>query len=222
MPRSISSLHASPPYRRAARSFTLALALALGASGSAMHERRALAADASGSTVGAATKFLQGRLEAVQKILRTGAKDRQAKVDAELETLVEIDAMAKAALGDEFDKRTPEQRKEFADTFRALVQLNIRTNLDKGSDYEIAYVGEKPQGSDVLVFTTLTNRSDKRAVPNQVDYTVRKKGSDYVVVDYITEGSSATKSWNREVTRTLKKGTWDELMKKMKDKLAKG
>jgi phospholipid transport system substrate-binding protein len=203
---------------RIARPFALAVALAaaFAAVGSA-----AATAEAAAVTGGDATKYLHDHLDKVQTILRTGAKDRATKVDDELATLVDIDAMARTALGDEWDKRSEAERKDFADTFRALVQKSIRKNLDKGTGYDVVYKDEKAQDGDVVVETELKNKTDKREVPAQVDYVMRKKGGDFMVVDYVTEGSSATNTWRKEVAKTLKKGSWADLMKKMKDKLAK-
>jgi phospholipid transport system substrate-binding protein len=175
-------------------------------------------------TVDGATKYLHEHLDKVQSILQSGSKDRATKVDDELKLLVDIDSMAHEALGEEWLKRSDAERKDFTDTFRSLVQQSIRKNLDKGTGYDVVYLGEAPAttGSDVIVETQLTNKTDKREVPAQVNYQMRRKGSDFIVVDYITEGSSATHTWNREVSKTLKKGSWNDLMKKMKDKLAKG
>lgn len=205
---------------RIARPFalTVALAGAFAATSSASASAQASTAPAA---MGDATKYLHDHLEKVQTILQAGAKDREKKVDGELASLVDIDAMAKTALGDEWDKRTEAERKDFADTFRALVQKSIRKNLDKGTGYDVVYKDEKAQDGDVVVETELKNKTDKREVPAQVDYVMRKKGSEFMVVDYITEGSSATNTWRKEVAKTLKKGSWADLMKKMKDKLAK-
>ncbi|MFI5299392.1 MAG: phospholipid-binding protein MlaC [Polyangiales bacterium] len=205
---------------RFVRSFVVAGAFA-GSVAAASTPAAPARASTSASAVGA-TKYLHDHLDKVQTILQSGSKDREKKVDSELAVLVDIDEMAKAALGDEWAKRTEAERKDFADTFRALVQNSIRKNLDKGTGYDVVYKDEKPQGGDVLVETELKNKTDKREPPAQVDYVMRKKGSDFMVVDYITEGSSATNTWRQQVASTLKKGSWDDLMKKMKNKLAKG
>ncbi|MBI2390308.1 MAG: ABC transporter substrate-binding protein, partial [Deltaproteobacteria bacterium] len=63
--------------------------------------------------------------------------------------------------------------------------------------------------------------TDKKAAPVLIDYVVRKKGSGWIVVDLIPEGSSMARTYHKEFSKVIKKDGWATLIKKMKDKLAK-
>ena len=186
---------------------------------------------------GDATKYVEGKHAAVLKLLGQAAKTpdevkaRDAKVDAELATLVDYDQMAKDALGKEWDKRTDAERKEFTDLLKQLIQKNYKKNLTKTVNYAIDYKGEQaltklPSGGeaqpgDVLVNTEATNKEDKRDTSVKVDYVLRKKGTGYVAIDLVTEDSPMVRAYNKEFTKEIAKNGFPSVITKMKDKLAK-
>jgi len=167
-----------------------------------------------------ATSFLDGKLKTVRTILGTPATpDREKKLDAELSTLVDYEEMAKVALGKEYANRTPAEITEFTSILRQLIEKNYKKRLQDTLNYEISNKGEEPQGSDVLVKTEAKNLKDKKASAILIDYVVRKKGSGWIVVDIVPEGSSMAKTYNKDFTKVIKKDGWAALIQKMKNKL---
>ena len=170
----------------------------------------------------AATTYLKGKHEEVQKLLKTPATpDREKKIDAALDALVDYDQMAKDALGANWEKRSDGEKKEFTDLLRQLIQKNYKKKLQQTLDYQIDYTGEDAKGSDVVVHTEAKNVNDKRESSVQIDYVVRKKGTGYIVVDLIPEQSSMIKTYNKEFTKVITKDGFPAVIQKMKDKLAK-
>jgi phospholipid transport system substrate-binding protein len=170
-----------------------------------------------------ASSFLDGKLNTVRTLLKTPASpDREKKLDAELATLVDYDEMAKVALGKEYGNRTKEEIAEFTGILKQLIEKNYKKRLQDTVNYEILNKGEEslPNG-DTLVKTEAKNLKDKKASNIQIDYAVRKKGSGWITVDIIPEGSSMAKTYNKDFTKVIKKDGWATLIKKMKDKLAK-
>lgn len=170
-----------------------------------------------------ASSFLDAKLKTVRTLLNTPASpDREKKLDGELSTLVDYDEMAKVALGKEYGNRTKEEIAEFTSILRQLIEKNYKKRLQDTLNYEISNKGEEtlPSG-DILVKTEAKNLKDKKAAPLLIDYAVRKKGSGWIVVDIIPEGSSMAKTYNKDFTKVIKKDGWAALIKKMKDKLAK-
>jgi phospholipid transport system substrate-binding protein len=170
-----------------------------------------------------ATDFMKTKHAAVTKLLKTPKNDdRDKKVDGELKALVDYEEMAKSAVGTNWDGRSDVEKKEFTDLLKQLVEKNYKKQLDKTVDYDVTYKGEEPQGSDFLVKTEAKNPKDLREVPVTIDYLLRKKGSSFIVVDIIPEGSSTVRTYNKEITKIVKKDGWQAVVNKMKDKLAKG
>lgn len=215
--------------RRSLLATTLATSLVAGAAGAVVTSvAPRAAADAPAST---ATGFLQAKHAKVRALLATPASpERDKKVDAELVQLLDYGEMAKVALGDgctktaecdQFKNRTKAELDEFTGLLRQLIEKNYKKRLDQTKSYEISYKGEEPKGTDTLVKTEAKNLKDKREAPVLIDYVVRKQGSGFIVVDLIPEGSSMAKTYNKEFIKVIKKNGWPELIKKMKDKLAK-
>ena len=198
------------------------LAVALATSAAAFGLGAVASADTASTSSGSATTYLKTKQETVVKLLKTAkTPERDKKVDAELASLMDYEAMATAALGDNWGKRTDAEKKEFTDLLRQLIEKNYKKRLDDTLNYDIAYKGEEPKGGDTLVKTEAKNSGDKRETPVTIDYVVRKKGAGFIVIDLIPEGSSMVKVYNKEFTKILNKDGWDAVIKKMKDKLAK-
>lgn len=151
------------------------------------------------------------------------ADERAKNVNAELLKLIDYTEMAKASLGDEWAKRSDAEQKQFKGLLQQLIEKNYKKRLDELANYTVAYNSESSSGTDTTVKTTATSKKDNRAAPLLIDYVLRKKGSDYVIVDIIPEGSSYVKTYNKEFTKVLKKpapdGGWDALIAKMNKKL---
>lgn len=174
------------------------------------------------------TTFLQEKQNKVRTLLQGPASaDREKKIDAELASLIDYDEMAKASLGagtkdDEYGNRKPEELKEFTDLLRQLVEKNYKKRLNDTLKYDIKYNGEEPKDGDVLVKTTAKDTSKPKDEPVTIDYRVRKKNGNYVVVDIVTEGSSMAHTYHKEFAKIIKnQGGFPAVIKRMKDKLAK-
>jgi len=169
-----------------------------------------------------ASGFLDAKLKTVRGLLGTPASpEREKKIDAELKGLLDYDDMAKVALGAEYDKHSKEEIAEFTGILRQLIEKNYKKRLEDTLNYDITITDEQPQGTDVLVKTQAKPLKDKKAAVVLIDYVVRKKGTGWIAIDLIPEGSSMAKTYHKEFTKVIKKDGWAALIKKMKDKLAK-
>jgi len=182
-------------------------------------------ADAAAAPASGASTYLKSEHEKVTTLLKSKDADKDKKVDAELANLIDYDQMAKDALGDQWNapERTDAQRAEFKDLLRQLIQKNYKKRLNQTLDYDVTYKGEDP-GKDgaIVVHTEAQNVNDKREAPTQIDYVLKKDASGkYIVTDLVPEGSSMIHTYNKEFKKVIKDKGWDEMIKKMKDKLAK-
>jgi phospholipid transport system substrate-binding protein len=197
------------------------LALVLAASAGAFVGATTVARPAAAQAA-SASSFLDGKLKNVRALLNSPASpDREKKLDAELATLVDYDEMAKVALGKEYANRSKEEITEFTGILRQLIEKNYKKRLQDTLTYQITNKGETAQGTDKLVSTEAKNLKDPKAAAILIDYVVRPKGSGWIVVDIIPEGSSMAKTYNKDFSKVIKKDGWPALIKKMKDKLAK-
>jgi phospholipid transport system substrate-binding protein len=212
-------------HRSLLRSSVFALGLTLGVGMFVTHERTAHADAPAAAT---ATDYLKAKQTAVTKLLATPAKtpdaikDRDAKVDAELNKLLDYQQMAMDALGKEyFESRSEAERKEFTDLLRQLIEKNYKKRLNDTLKYQIDYEKEEAKGNDALVHTKAFNKDDKRDAVVLIDYLVRKKDGQFIVVDLIPEGSSMIKTYKKEFKKIIDKDGFPAVITKMKEKLAK-
>jgi phospholipid transport system substrate-binding protein len=148
----------------------------------------------------------------------TGAGDHNAKL-AELKGLLrgflDTDALGKKSMGKHLDGKTPEQVRTFLDLFR---ELFIRTYVQRlllfdAPDFE--YGEEKITGSAATVDTWIVTPRDKFSA----DYRLEKKPDGWVATDILIEDVSLADNFKSQFDKALAKGSWDELITRLKNKL---
>lgn len=165
--------------------------------------------------------FLKSKDQTLKPLLANTAKNRK-KIIKTIGKMMDFDALSKSSLGAHWDKRTPEEQKEFSTTLRSLIEENLINRLKDSTDHEITYSDEtvnadKTEGS---VTSMLKNGQDRRAEEIEVVYKMRKKGSKWIVVDMITDGVSMVGNYQSQFSKIINDDGFEGLMKKMKDKLA--
>jgi phospholipid transport system substrate-binding protein len=181
----------------------------------------------SGSTARAAESaqsFIQTRQNEVTALLHQGASSqRDKKISAVLDVMIDFRELAKRSLAGHWDEFSDAQRKDFTDVLRQLVQRNYERNIKNILDYKIEYLGEEgSEGDAVLVHTKASSKTDEREDPVTIDYRMAQAGEAWRVVDIITEGSSLVNNYKNQFHKVIQKDGIDALLKRMKDRLAKG
>ena len=172
---------------------------------------------------GQAENFVKAKQELLNKTLKEPAGDaRDKKLGGVFDEMLDYDGLATASLGSHAEGLSKEQRKEFGEILRQLVQRAYRKNLDATLGYDIAYNGENDsKDGNKIVKTTASSKKDKREAPIVIEYNLAKVGGKWLVADIVTEGSSLVRNYRRQFDRIIKKDGFDELLKKMKTKLEK-
>jgi len=151
-------------------------------------------------------------------------KPRTPESDATLiklfDGLLDYEALAKDSLGEEWDKRTPDERKEFQQLLSTLVQRAYTKGIRDTLDYEVAFRGEIDGKAGKVVQTIATHKTDKRKEPVHIDYVVRQAGSVWRVVDIVTEGSSLVANYKNQFRRVIEQKGFSGLLEKMRAKAA--
>jgi phospholipid transport system substrate-binding protein len=170
-----------------------------------------------------AEEFIQTRQAQVTSLLRqasSGQHDKQ--IAAVLDGMIGYDELAKRALASHWDERSEAQRKEFTDILRRLVQRSYEKNLKNILEYKVQYLGEESATDGVIVHTKATSEAKPQEEPITIDYQLIQAGAGWKVVDIVTEGSSLVNNYKNQFHRIIQKDGYETLVKRMKDKLAKG
>lgn len=168
-----------------------------------------------------ATDVVREKQTKLFQLLKAGASDTE--IGKIFDEMLDYQALAKASLGDEWAKRTPEEQKEFSGLLKQLVQRAYQKNLKKTLDFNIKYLSEEALSSgNTKVQTRADHKTDPRADAFEINYEMTKASGKFQVADIETEGVSLVKSYKSQFTKIVKKDGWAKLIEKMKEKVAKG
>ena len=172
---------------------------------------------------GSAEEFIQTRQAQVTALLRQGqSAQRDKQVAAVLDGMIGYEELAKRSLAAHWGDLSDAQHKEFADILRRLVQRSYEKNLKNILEYRVEYLGEEPGSEGGIVHTRASSAEKPQEEPITIDYLLLQVGSAWKVVDIVTEGSSLVNNYKNQFHRIIQKDGYDTLVKRMKDKLAKG
>jgi phospholipid transport system substrate-binding protein len=169
---------------------------------------------------GPATDVVKAKQTTLVDLLKT--KGSEKKAAAVFDELLDYDTMARESLGKEWEGRSDAEKKEFTELLTQLVRKSYEKNLKKTLNYEIEYVGESPKDAQIKVKTKAVNKANPREEPLEIDYSLAEVGGQWRVQDITTEGVSLVSSYRSQFIKIIKKDGFPALIKKMKDKLAKG
>jgi phospholipid transport system substrate-binding protein len=170
-----------------------------------------------------AQDFIQSRQAQVTALLRQSAStQRDKQVAAVLDGMIDYVELAKGSLATHWGELSDAQQKEFTDILKRLVQRNYERNIKNILEYKVEYLGEEPGGGGVIVHTRASSTTNQREEPISIDYRMQQIGGSWKVVDIVTEGSSMVNNYKNQFHRIIQKDGYNALVKKMKDKLAKG
>ena len=143
------------------------------------------------------------------------AQERKQSVSRTIDERFDWEELARRSLAQHWAQRTPDEKKEFIQLYRELLE---RTYLNKVQDYSgetVRYEGESIE-SDYATVKVRILTSKNTEIP--VDYRVMKKGNNWLVYDISIEGVSLVNNYRSQFNSILQKSTYQELVKKLKDK----
>jgi phospholipid transport system substrate-binding protein len=157
-----------------------------------------------------------------QLVRQAPGSQRDKQVAAVLDGMIDYDELAKRSLAGHWADLSDAQRKEFTDVLRTLVRRNYERNIKNILDYRVEYLGEEPGAAGVIVHSRASSASNSREEPISIDYQLMKMSSGWRVVDVVTEGSSLVNNYRNQFHRVIQKDGYETLVRRMKEKLAKG
>ena len=170
-----------------------------------------------------AQDFIQSRQTQVTTLLRQSpGAQRDKQVAGVLDGMIDYEELAKRSLAAHWADLTDSQRKDFTEVLKRLVQRNYEKSIKGILDYRVEYLGEEKESEWALVHTRASSTTDQREEPISIDYRIMASSGAFKVIDVVTEGSSLVNNYKNQFHRVIQKDGFESLMKKMKDKLAKG
>ena len=166
-----------------------------------------------------AQSFVRERQSELSSLVKS---NESKKIESVFDTILDYDALAQGSLRDHWATRSDAEKKEFQEVLKQLVQRTYRKNLDRTLGYDVRFDGESRTAESFLVRTIAQNKRNAREEPIAIDYVVHRVGDTWRIRDIVTEGSSLVGNYNQQFNRIIKKDGFNELMKKMRNKLTTG
>jgi phospholipid transport system substrate-binding protein len=136
-----------------------------------------------------------------------------------VEGIFNWEEFSRRALAQNWGKRTDSEKKAFIALFSQLVERTYMAKANQYSGGKVEFLDEKIDGDYGNVSTRYITSA---GIQIPVDYRVMKKGGDWCVYDVYIEGVSLVNNYRSQFTDILLKSSFDELMKRLKEKVDKG
>jgi phospholipid transport system substrate-binding protein len=155
------------------------------------------------------------------------AKDREIKsgnrakliqvIDAKVLPHFNFNAMTALALGQSWNKATPEQKKRLTEEFRTLLVRTYASALAAYSEQKFDFrpLRAKPGDTDVTVQVRVLQ---KGAQPVPIDYAMEKTSSGWKVYDVMVGGVSLVANYRTEFSNAVRESGIDGLIKNLSAK----
>ena len=165
----------------------------------------------------------------VNKVVKTlsdpsfKAKPKDVKIKEIGEIIGEVfdfTELSRRTLGREWKKMTSEQKKEFTELFRGLLQGVYADRLLAYTDQKIVFDKEKMLKKGRAEVQSNIVLSDGRKVP--IFYRLTNKSGQWKVYDLIIEGVSLVKNYRTQFREILAKESPEKLLQILRDKVGKG
>jgi phospholipid transport system substrate-binding protein len=171
---------------------------------------------------GAATDVVKAKQTTLFELIKDSNAANKKKVATLFDEMLDYDALAQASLGSEWAARSDAEKAEFSGLLKQLVQKAYERNLKKTLSFNIEYLGEESSNGAIVVKTKAVSKTNAREEPIEINFKMQEKGGAWRVNDIVTEGVSLVSSYRSQFTKIVKKDGFPALIKKMKDKVAKG
>ncbi|MDA8078561.1 MAG: ABC transporter substrate-binding protein [Nitrospiraceae bacterium] len=175
-------------------------------------------------SAGEPTEQVRQTADEVVKILRNKElkrpekkEERRRKLRGVVDRQFDFEEMAKRSLGIYWNKRTPQERKEFVALFSDLLQNTYIRKIERyeSGDEKVNYLSEKVEGQYAVVKTEIIT---SKGSPIPVDYKIFKDKNKWEVYDIIIEGVSLVNNYRSQFRQIITSVSYEELVKRLKDK----
>jgi phospholipid transport system substrate-binding protein len=145
---------------------------------------------------------------------------RIAQIGEEISAIFDFKELSRRTLGREWKKMKPEQRKEFVQLFKELLQRVYADRLLAYSDQKILFEKETMLKKGRAEVQSFLQTSDGKKIP--LFYRLTNKSGSWKVYDVIIEGVSMVKNYRTQFRKILAKDSHEKLLKILRDKVGKG
>jgi phospholipid transport system substrate-binding protein len=169
------------------------------------------------------TSVLKEKNGAFDKLLRAPQKQEE-EIKQLAASLLDYGELTKRAMADHWTQINAAQQKELVETLKGLIQRNYVKQIKSNLDYKVSYQEEQVAGDQATVNSTVKVKTKGKSTDAEIIYKLRKvpkpDGESWMVWDVVTDEVSLMRNYKTQFHRIITDSGFDELLKKMKKKLA--
>ena len=166
------------------------------------------------------TDSLKNTIEEIIKIvtdesLKNDQQARRGKIRRTIAKRFNYRQMVIRSLAKSWNDRTPQEREEFIQLFKKLLENSYARKIESYRDEKINYLNEITKGNYALVKTEIVRKDGNISV----DYKFIKDNGDWKVYDFVIEGVSMIRNYRSQFSRIIQKDSYNELVKRLSAKI---
>lgn len=143
-------------------------------------------------------------------------QQRRLALRTEIGKVFDFEEMSKRSLGVYWKDRTPQEKKEFIELYKDLLERSYIDKIESYTDEEVIYTDEKVENSKYAEVKTKIITKDKKEIP--IDYRLYFAGKEWKVYDIVIEGVSLVSNYRSQFNKIIRNHSYQELVKRMKTK----
>jgi len=180
----------------------------------------------SGAVAGPVTERVKTTIDGALAVLRDPAlqgkalrAERRARIRSSIEETIDFTEMSRRALGLNWRKRTPAERKEFTVLFSELLENSYISKIEQQTDEKVLYLGERinKKGTRAMVKTKVVTSAAE--IP--IMYRMMNKDGRWVAYDIVIEGVSLVSNYRTQFGKIIKRSSYEDLVGALRKKVEK-
>jgi phospholipid transport system substrate-binding protein len=123
--------------------------------------------------------------------------------------------MVMRSLAKNFKDRSDQERVEFTNLFKQLLENSYASKIENYQDETINYVGEQVKGKFAMVKTQIVRKDGVV----DVDYKLLKESGQWLVYDFVIEGVSLIRNYRSQFSKIISTESYAALVSKLTKKI---
>jgi phospholipid transport system substrate-binding protein len=142
-------------------------------------------------------------------------KERLDRLKAIIEPQFDFTEMAKRSLGAQWQRRSPEEQREFVDLFTDLIESSYIDNVDSYDGEKVVITNEKQDKDYAEVDTKIVT---KKGEEFSLNYKLTTSNGSWKVYDVVIEDISLVNNYRSQFNRIISQSSYEDLTRKLKEK----
>lgn len=142
-------------------------------------------------------------------------KERNDRLREIVYSLFDFHEMAKRSLGSYWRKLNPQQQQEFVPAFRDFLEKIYADRVDLYNGQKAIFLKEVVDRDYAEVYSKIVN---KKGAEIAVIYKIHRADGQWKVYDVVVENISLVNNYRAQFGRLMANSSFDELMRKMREK----